>query len=105
MDGGYEYTSSTNRGLRILADAQVLSFDSSEQERHTVVSNVGSPSRRLTTGTNGRGANSAGGFSVKEVQIPVVSVLQTTVVRVVSQMVTTSTSSTAVHGHPASYVG
>ena len=69
MDGGYGATPSTNRGchhLSLLANVQALSSDSPEQERHPVLSKVESPSRRLTTGTNGRGANSTGKFSEEE---------------------------------------
>ena len=50
-----------------MTDAQVLSLDSPEQG-HPVLYKACSPSGRHTTDTSGRGANSSGELSVKEMQ-------------------------------------
>ena len=68
-DEGDEDTLSTNREHRnfaVLVHEQALFSDSPEEERHSALSKVGSPSRQLTTGTNERGANSTSEFPMEE---------------------------------------
>jgi len=48
VDGGHGNTPSTSRGHTLLAGVQSLASDDPKQERHPVLSKVGSPSYRLT---------------------------------------------------------
>lgn len=84
VDGRYRDTPPTNRGYWLLADVQALSSDSPEQGSHSVLSEVGSPGRRLMTGTNERGASSTSEFLVEETQG---STSQTSAAGGVSQMI------------------